>query len=337
LAADGSFGFDCMGGDWFSYNSTLEVLVILSSLVPSLTRFCLASAVCLAAASAFAQVAAPIPTNMEGPISAIESDGGTGATMTVMGATIHVPASAHIHTPSATLTIAQLLDVTTPLPGRTQGGFLGATTISNGTVDPATGIVTADDVFVEPAENVIVGVVTQNDTEFRVNNVPVVFLTDPRIPAGPPMNDLGFEINLADVPVGIPASIEGYYSNDGSGLIQTFHLECTGVRSKDPSLQVSMLRIRGDAATRSLEVRGGVSGLPAAGAVTIQIRAGNRVLGTAAAFRSDPAFPSTAHYRCRGVIPAPFPANITARVTAAGFPTAPRIRTANSAAQPAAQ
>lgn len=290
------------------------------------------SVIWLAATVAYGQVAAPVPGLFEGPVNGLQSDGNGGALMTVMGTTITVPPTAAITTPAATLTVAQLLDPT-PLPGRTQPGFLAATTITQGSVNPATGEFTTTEVFVEPAENIIVGTVTENLAQLRVNGIPVVFLNDPRIPASPVMNDLGFEINLASVPVGAPAALEGYYSNDGSGLFYAFLMEVEGVQAANPALQVSITRVRGDAAARSLEVGGGVSGLPAAGAVNVQIRAGNRVLGTVAAVR-NPLLPGTAAYRFRGVVPAPFPAQITARVTAAGFPTVPRTRVANSAAKP---
>lgn len=290
------------------------------------------SVIWLAATVAYGQVAAPVPGLFEGPVNGLQSDGNGGALMTVMGTTITVPPTAAITTPSATLTVAQLLDPA-PLPGRTQPGFLASTTITEGSVNPATGVFTTTEVFVEPAENVILGVVTENLAQLRVNGIPIVMLTDPRMPASPVHNDLGFEVNLAAVPVGAPASVNGYYSNDGSGLFYAFALEVAGVQAANPALQVSITRVVADPAARSLEVRGGVSGLPAAGAVTVQIRAGNRVLGTVAAVR-DPLLPGTASYRFRGVIPAPFPASITARVTAAGFPTVPRTRVANSADTP---
>lgn len=69
--------------------------------------------------------------------------------MTVMGMTVTVPVGTVVTSPSATLTLAQLADAT-PLPNRTQAGFIDGTAIINGDV-AANGIITATDVFVEPS------------------------------------------------------------------------------------------------------------------------------------------------------------------------------------------
>ncbi len=52
-----------------------------------------------------------------------------------MGADVRVPVGTPINTPVGTLTFAQLLDTTTPLPGRSVGGFLGGTAIVTGTIN----------------------------------------------------------------------------------------------------------------------------------------------------------------------------------------------------------
>jgi S-layer homology domain len=136
-----------------------------------------------------------------------------------LGVNVLIPATAPINSPSATLTIAQLADPT-PLPGRSSPGFIGGTAIINGTTTGA--ISTADDVFVEPAENVVIGTITHatctnadcsnlGDT-LAVLNSPLVRLTDARIPAGPPSNAFGFAIDLSQgALVGAVVSAEGYF------------------------------------------------------------------------------------------------------------------------------
>ena len=78
----------------------------------------------------------------------------------------------------------------------------------------------ASDVFVEMAENVVVGestgTVAHEDLVARstINNVIVVPLTDPRTPAGPPINSFGFEIDPASIPAGSAFSVAGFYANN---------------------------------------------------------------------------------------------------------------------------
>lgn len=117
------------------------------------------------------------------------------------------------------------------LPGRKERGFVGGTAIVTGVWDPTAGpegagAVVASEVFTEPAENVVLGLVTSNvcttpgcddpTTDFvRGNNGPAMLaIADSRIPAGPVGDDGGFELDLtgADL-VGVPFAVEGYYGN----------------------------------------------------------------------------------------------------------------------------
>jgi hypothetical protein len=168
------------------------------------------------------RAAAPAPVALaafEGPVSAIIDNGDGSGIIVVMGVTITIPATAPINSPTASLTVAQLADPT-PLPGRSSPGFIGATAIINAQSDGVT--TTADDVFVEPAENVIIGLITSASCtnadcsnpgdSLAVLNSPLVRLTDARIPAGPPANAFGFTVDLSQgALLGAVVSAEGYF------------------------------------------------------------------------------------------------------------------------------
>jgi len=278
---------------------------------------CATAAVCLGTTVASAQ----LPMRMQGPITAVASDGGTGATMVVLGSVIQVPATALLTTPVGPLTIAQLLDPT-PLPGRTQPGFIGGVTNVNGVINPVTGVMTATDAVIEPSENVMLGAVTTTGVSLSVNGVPIVLENTPRLPGTGLVNDIGFPINLVDVPLGAAANVLGYLSTDGSGTLQAYSAAITGVRAAVPGFQAIITRNVGNAKALTLDTRGGITGLPATGAITVQIMSGTRVLGTATAVR-DPLIPTQASFRFTGKVPAPFPTSVTAKVTAAGFPAVP--------------
>jgi hypothetical protein len=212
---------------------------------------------------------AQVPCEIEGPISAVEDNlDGTG-TITVMGMTIQIPATAVITTPTTTLTMAQLADPS-PLPGRTQAGFIGGTAIVVGTV-PAGGQVTAESVFTEPAENVVLGVITSNAPDpLTVNNVPIVLLSDSRMPAGPPLNDLGIAVALDDLPLGTTTAIGGYF--DGANF-QAFSFEAGGGAAAEKTPLVGITRAAGRNGGGRLEVRGGLTGI--SGDQTLELRNGN--------------------------------------------------------------
>lgn len=203
---------------------------------------------------------------VEGPISAVTDNGDGTGIITVMGMTIQIPATATITSPTVSLTMDQLADPT-PFPGRTQAGFIGGTAIVVGTVD-AVGQLTAQEVFAEPSENVLLGIVTSNAPDpLTVNNVPITFLSDTRMPAGPALNDLGVEVVVDDLAVGTIASVEGYY--DGS-TFQTFLLEAEGAAAAVPTPQVGIVRAQGRTAGGRLEVRGGLTGIT--GSETLELR-----------------------------------------------------------------
>ncbi len=180
----------------------------------------------------------------EGPIQAVTNNGGGSGSIQVFGVVVDIPAGTPIESPSATLSMGQLASGTS-LPGRTQPGFIGGTTIIDGTIDPATLAVTAASVFVEPAENVTLGVFTSawTGTSIGVNGTPAVLLTDPRIP-GEVTNDFGLPIDPSTIPVGALASVEGYFG-DADQQLHAFLITSSAGTLADPATpQVAILRAR---------------------------------------------------------------------------------------------
>jgi hypothetical protein len=164
-------------------------------------------------------VGATVPGYTEGPISAITLNRDQTATMTVLGTTVHVPGNALIESPTAQLSVRQLCS-SEKLPNRSEPGFLGGTALVNGVVDVATGKFTATDMAVEPAENVLIGVVT-SVSPLCILGTEVAFLNDPRIPFSA-INLFGFEVYHDNIAVSDAVSAAGYFSN---GKMNAFFLE----------------------------------------------------------------------------------------------------------------
>ena len=197
---------------------------------------------------ASAQLAAEI----EGRIDADSvQQNGNGATMTVMGIPVVITDTTTIHSPSnenlrdLSGAPSGLVD-TTSLPYRTNDrGFEGGTAIVIGsTRQDQNGVfeaIVADDVFVEPAENVALGVITKADPNAElpsngtypaagallVNGVPLNFLDDERIPFKGAIDLNGFPItdfNL--ITDGGAAAVAGYYAG---GYLNIFELEADAI------------------------------------------------------------------------------------------------------------
>lgn len=218
-----------------------------------------------------------LPFEVEGSISAVVRNGDGSASITVFGQTFNVPASAHIHTPTKTLTIDELTDPAT-FPGRSQPGFVGGTAILIGEAD-ATGATTLHDVFTEPAENVFLGVVTTNaNGVFAIQGVPLEELpADSRIPSEGFHNGFGFKVKKETVPVGSGAAAEGYFGNDGK--LHVFLVETTAGDLLKNEPQTAVTRARCDPGGR-LEVQV-ASYMPAAAQVEIRNAQTNFLFGSA--------------------------------------------------------
>lgn len=174
----------------------------------------------------------------------------------------------------------------------------------------------------EPAENVTLGIITGTQP-LTVNHMPVVLIDDPRIPAST-VNDLGFEIDLAQATVGQGVALLGYYA---SGAFRAFNVEVTGAPAKNPVLQVTALRAQGRPAKGELDIQGSLSGIAsgaAAPTVRFSTEPGGVIIGTVVSVL-DPLVPGTAsfRYRGRGLPAARVPAVVRMTVLdGAGQPTA---------------
>jgi hypothetical protein len=272
-----------------------------------------------------------VPAEVEGTLTSITP--GTGSVeLKVMDVRINVPGTGVvISTPTRDdLTLADLTGGA-PFPGRSQAGFLGGTAIVLGTADEETGLITAESVFLEPAENVVLGVVTPTVTTptpdpagtLRVNGMLVKFLTDPRITFDKPLNDLGFEVSFASIVPGTAVAIEGYYSESEKSFY-AFALEATNVPALVSTLQVSILRAQGRTDRGELDVRGAVSGVTGTGPVNVQIfrvRPNNTFgaatrIGTVAAIPGEVAGTFIYRFTTQGLTV--FPERIVARVVRGG-------------------
>lgn len=223
------------------------------------------------------------PAELEGPLKSVDP---TTGELSVMGMRVLVDGTTKIESPSATLTLDQLKDVTS-LPGRADKGFEGGTATVTGTVDPATGIVTAQALHVEPSENVILGVLTENNVgQLKVNGIQIEYLTDPRMPLKAVQNEFGFKVKRETIPMGTPTSVEGYY--DGS-VFRAFLVEIDGPADLETTTpQISILR----AQTRDRRP-GRADEVNARGAVTMAHAPDGVNTQTIAIYRVDDGFPDS--------------------------------------------
>jgi len=202
-----------------------------------------------AIASLFSITAAAVPLALEGPITSVTDNLDGTATVTIMGIVVNVPAGTPISSPTAVLSVDQLVDPT-PFPGRfgpdgaPLPGFVGGTAIITGEAT-VTGN-TADDVFVEPAENIVGGVIISDgigclSDGCSVSGTPIKQLVDSRIMAGGPVDPNG--LTLSTITSGGPAIAEGYFGNDG--VFYWFILETEGeLAAARGGYQISITRAR---------------------------------------------------------------------------------------------
>lgn len=197
--------------------------------------------------------------------------------MRVMGVLVKVLDTTPVHTPTNEhVSLGELGDG--PLEGRSEPGFIGGTAIVTG--DSLAGVLYATDVFTDFAENVIVGEATGIAEETlaneeivaraTVNRTIIQPSTDPRMPAGPPINSFGFSIDPTNIAEGSLVAAEGYFANNRL-YYHTFEADAGAL--VNPSIaEVSVLRAQCRIRGRNrdeLEVRGGTH-TPANGRVTVQ-------------------------------------------------------------------
>ncbi|GEO39385.1 hypothetical protein SAE02_35330 [Skermanella aerolata] len=246
------------------------------------TSALLSTAMAAVSLPAQAQTRPQTPVEFEGPIQSIEEDGSdvklkvNGIVVTIPNGLITGGGSDGVHTPTARLTSVADVVSTTPFAGRPGTyGFVGGTAIVVGI--SGDGGVTATDVFMEPAENVILGAVTANSPgDFRVEGVKVYLLApssakpsyppgipfDPRLPGLPMKNELGFAIDPAKVQVYADAALEGYFGKDVDGKDAFYAFSIDSVSDvEDPNPTVSILRAQCRVRSTTQvewEIRGGV-------------------------------------------------------------------------------
>lgn len=249
------------------------------------------STAALLVASAFAGVAhAQVPVEIEGEFQDYDHQ---SRTMTVMSIPVIVSGQTVMHSPTT-----DRRDIGfginkwfkwERLEGRNERGFLGGTAIVLGNWDDTLQAIVADDVFTEPAENVILGVVTDSlctDANCRgVDNFiqgsagpALVPVTDIRMAAGDLVDEGGFLVDTTNVDlVGTAFAAEGYYTDEDlivpdtsseepatrtiSGVLNYFHLELAGFNGQllanKRQREISALRVTCEPGGR-LEIRGNV-------------------------------------------------------------------------------
>ncbi len=287
--------------------------------------------------AALSRLAAQVPlaSSIEGTITAINYNSSQSVTMTVMGVNVSVSKAladqGNVISPSADLSLEELA-AKVILPGRVQAGFEGGTAIVEGVWQ--NNQLVASSVFVEPAENIMLGQVTATSPALMINGVEIAVLppvattpangftsnTDISITAGhllPRVGPTGLRhevgIPLASVSANVLAAAEGYFANgvfnafvvdaaDGVALSNTDQLAVTRaqVRERTPN------NTRGD----EYDIRGGihlVTGRARQVAVyRIDVLAGRLTytrLGAAVATIPDAVNPKFGTWRATGITP----------------------------------
>lgn len=238
---------------------------------------------------------------IEGPISGVDPAAGT---ITIMGIVVRLP-SGTIATPTnPSVPLDRLLD---PLPGRAEG-FKGGTAIAVGT--STAGQVEATEVTSDVMENVVVGEATDPDSDpatLHLNGLPVQPSTDPRLPAAPPTNELGFAIDPATIQPGTLVSAEGYVSTE-DGILRYHTLQADAANLVNAGVhEVSITRAQCRDEGDEVEIRGGVhvpipaTGTPPSPTGTVQVILVDSGEPLGAPIPVDPAAdqPGFADYRLR--------------------------------------
>jgi hypothetical protein len=235
-----------------------------------------------------------VPFELEGPLMRVAPEGGE---LLVMGLKVVVPPGAQIRSPAADLTIADLSGA--PLPGRSQPGFVGGTAIITGIT--TNGVNIAEEVFVEPAEHVLLGAVTSvTRLRFEILGVHVRTIADPRM-ATTVVHPLGFDIHLHSVPAGSLAAAEGYIGDDGA--LYAVHIEAEGSLVQQGP-QTSILRL--SCADNRFEIRGGSTS--ATGTFHVYDHQNSQLLGSAPV---EPAeITGMGRYRLNVTLSSPCPATV---------------------------
>ncbi len=221
----------------------------------------LAGAAALTSGLSFTAAAQEVPAGtafeVEGPITSISGSGNTGS-ITVMGMSLDVRASSTLISPSgAVLTMDQASAGN--LPNRPEG-FVGGTFKGGGTVESADPLsLVVGNAVLEPAENVVFGVVTDNTGGvLEVNGVPFNPIDDPRMRFPGYTDAAGASLTPDQIPLGTVASGEGYYA--GAVLnVFTAELDYVAGSGDTGSFNVSIARAEYRPDKNELRARGAAS------------------------------------------------------------------------------
>ena len=232
-----------------------------------------------------------------------ESDAAGNVTFELLGMKVFVSKSAgerrRIRTPTDQKALPTLaLADKTPLPGRKEQGFVGCTAIVVGNYDTQTNILEVayppttpaglppgapfeHHPFLEigPPETLLLGPCTSNSNgEITVNGFPVEILAPTADPKGrlvppKPKNEFGIDINVKNIQVNDPVSVEGYLSSDDGpkrfiGLVVEVDSTNPNLLENPNTPQIGITRAQGRnrGGLFDLEVRGGIyAGPPTAG------------------------------------------------------------------------
>jgi hypothetical protein len=269
-----------------------------------------------------AQARPEVPVELEGPIQWLRADNG-GVRLKVGGVEVAVPAGLiagnGVRTPTAKLNTAEAILDTAPFPGRPDHqGFVGGTAIVVGT--SSEGGVTARDVFLQPAESVVIGAVTANsENDFRVEGMKVYLLPpaagassypmgagyDARLPGLPMKNNLGLTVDPAKVQLYAQAAAEGYIGKDVTGE-DAFYAFSIGTVSEvvgsSPTVTIQRAQCRVRSATEiEWEVRGGIFPWVAGATVAVHppsaLYNGGQPYAATLAVERDTSDPNTGSFR----------------------------------------
>jgi hypothetical protein len=263
----------------------------------SISKKAMFSGLVLSGASHLALAA---PFAIEGKLSQMNVDvttlatPGAGNHLICNGSTIYLSPTTVYSTPTGTITPAQLV-LPTPFPGKTPvapdapsapnsqaSGFIGGTCIIEGDEDSTPTGRVATNVFVEVAENVLVGLTSNSPgTPFEIMGVKVVLLAakpadGTPLPAGyveepggrviavPVTNATGMKVDINTVKKGDESSAEGYLGSlpDGSKVFYSHAVVTTGGDPLDAqpypvaSIQRADLTFS-NSTTVKLDIRGG--------------------------------------------------------------------------------
>jgi hypothetical protein len=308
------------------FDRTISMRVIRTTLL-------MTASLLLSAAPSMAQSSKTGLLEIEGPVEAASAD-----SIKVLGVTVKIQPNTKVVSPTATITAGDLA-AGPALPGRIDLGFINGYAIVTGTRD-ATGAY-AQQIYVEPADHHLIGVVTKNEaTGFEVEGTPVVLLPstpagkaypetasvagDVRLPGVAAKNASGLPISPASIAVGAEISVAGYYVLPKTVTEKGVVYAHTIVASSDDANQapgVSILRAecRQRAANEiEFDVRG--VAIPASGTVAVLNAATGAQYGVATV-SPDVSDPGKGQYRYRAELKnvvQTCPEKVQARFTSGG-------------------